>query len=348
MKINLQINKRPGLLLAFCMLVLVQTSCKVDPLRDPNNPGVIELSSNPTLSEIQNLVTGIESGMRFDIGFYYDDVSVIGREIYRFSQSDPRLYTDLLGQGGATLDDNTFYTTNPWTARYRVVKNANILIEGLTNTTANISAGQKAAGIAYAETIKAHELLMNFNLQYNHGVRIDVADPDNLGPFLNKDQSLAAIISLLDDAYADLSANAGADLPFTSTIYGDGTAGSFAEFNRALAARCKVYAQDWAGALEALDNSFFDLNGDLRTGGYYIFSTTGGDILNPLFVPRNTEGEIRVVEPSFVDDAEAGDTRLSKAPERDETAVLSTAGLASDFDFFLYSSNVDSHAHHPQ
>jgi starch-binding outer membrane protein, SusD/RagB family len=338
MKLNLQINKKPGLLLACCMLVLIWTSCKVEPLRDPNNPGAVELSSNPSLSEIQNLVTGIESGMRLDIGFYYDDVGVIGREFYRFSNSDPRVYIDLLGEGNSQLDDNTFYTTNPYAARYRVVKNTNILLEGLQNTTASISVAQKAVGSAYAKTIQAHELLMNLNLQNNNGIRVDVADPDALGPFLTKDQSLAAIIALLDNAYADLSANAGVTLPFNTTLFGDGTAGSFAQFNRALAARCKVYAEDWAGALDALDNSFLDLNGDLRTGAYYTFSTTGGDILNPLFVPRNIEGEIRVVQPDFITDAAPNDNRLSKAPERDEEAE--TEGLVSKYDFFLYPSNV--------
>src|SRR5262249_14332424 len=150
-----------------------------------NNPGADAISANPTKGEIQNLVTGIESGMRDNINFYLDDVGVIGREYYRFSSSDPRFTSDLLGKGSAVLDNNTFYITNPFAARYRVIKNVNILLDGLTNTTsADIDAVARAIGKAYANTVKAHELLMVFNLTYTNGIRVDVADPDNQGPFL--------------------------------------------------------------------------------------------------------------------------------------------------------------------
>jgi hypothetical protein len=229
-------------------LMLLWTSCKVEPIKDPNNPGLAPISSNPTLGEIQNLVTGIESGMRDNMAFFWDGVGVIGREFYRFSTSDPRFTSDLLGKGTATLDNNTFYTTNPFAARYRVVKNANILQTGLTNTTASITAAQKTIGKAYAKTIQAHELLMVLNQQYNNGVRVDVANPDALGPFLSLAQSLDAILALLNSAYTDLSANAAVVFPFISTLFGN-TAGSFAQFNRALAARVSVYKSDWNGAL---------------------------------------------------------------------------------------------------
>src|SRR5436189_4757375 len=142
------------------LLLLIFSSCKLEPIADPNNPGIVAISTNPTLGEIQNVVTGVESGMRDNINFYLDDCGVIGREFYRFSTSDPRFTSDLLGKGTATLDNNTFYITNPFAARYRVVKNTNILIDGLSNTSANISDKQRIVGKAYANTIKAHELLM--------------------------------------------------------------------------------------------------------------------------------------------------------------------------------------------
>ncbi len=239
---------------ALLPLILLWTSCKVEPIKDPNNPGLSSLSQNPTLGEIQNLVTGIESGMRDNMGFYWDNVGVIGREFYRFSTSDPRFTSDLLGKGTATLDNNTFYTTNPFAARYRVVKNTNILLTGIANTSASITAAQKTIGVAYAKTIQAHELLMVLNQQYNNGIRVDVANPDALGPFLTKDQSIDAIMTLLNGAYTDLNANTSISFPFNSTLFGN-TAGNFAKFNRALAARVSVYKADWSGALTALTNS---------------------------------------------------------------------------------------------
>jgi hypothetical protein len=42
-------------------------------------------------------------------------------------------------------------------------------------------------------------LLLNLNLTFSNGIRIDVADPDNLGPILGFDESLAAISALLDE-----------------------------------------------------------------------------------------------------------------------------------------------------
>ena len=314
------------------------SSCKIEPFPDPNNPGAGAISANPTPGEIQNLVTGIESGMRDNINFYLDDAGVIGREIYRFSSSDPRFTSDLLGKGTSVLDNNTFYITNPFAARYRVIKNINILIDGLNNTTsASIDAVARTIGKAYANTVKAHELLMVFNLEYDNGIRIDVANPDALGPFLTKEESLNAINDLLNTAYTDLTANASATFPFSTTLFSN-TAGEFAQFNRALAARVAVYREDWAGALTALDNSFFDIDGDLNAGVFYLFSNAGGDQLNPMYFPQNSSGETRVVQPSFITDAAAGDTRLSKAPKR--TAPTTLDGLTSDYDFFVYTTNI--------
>lgn len=331
------INK--NLLAALAIPVLfAASSCKVEPIRDPNNPGLGPISANPTLGEIQNLVTGIESGMRDNINFYLDDAGVIGREFYRFSTSDPRFTSDLLGKGTAVLDNNTFYITNPFAARYRVIKNTNILLDGLTNTTASITDAQRKVGKAYANTIKAHELLMVLNLEYDNGIRVDVSNPDALGPFLTRAASLDAILGLLNNAYTDLSANAATTFPFSSTIYGN-TAGEFAKFNRALAARVSVYKSDWSGALTALGNSFYNAAGSLTAGAYYNFSSAGGDQLNPMFFPPNSNGETRVAQPSFITDAEAGDTRLAKTPVR--LSPTTQDGLTSGYDFFVYKTNVD-------
>ena len=311
--------------------------CKVEPIVDPNNPSIGAISQNAQLSELQNLVVGTESGMRTYLGTYLDDVSMIGREYYRFSASDPRVTGDLLGKGGATLDNNTFYTTNPFDGRYQVVKNTNILITALQNTKADITADQRKAGIAYAKTVQAHELLMVFNLQYENGIRVDVADPDHLGPFLSKDESLNAIQNLLNDANNDLQNNT-ATLPFTTTLYSN-KASDFSKLNRALAARVAVYRKDWATAATALSQSFLSLTGSLTDGSYYLFSTGGGDLLNPLFFPTNTPAaEVRVIQPNWITDATPGDARLAKAPKRATTATQD--GLNSDYDFFVYTTNV--------
>lgn len=324
----------PGVL----FVVLLFSACKVDPIPDPNNPGVSFVSSNATLSDIQNLVDGSEAAMRLTLNFYYDDVNVIGREYYRFSTSDPRFTSDLLGKANAVLDNNTFYITNPYGARYRVIRNLYILIDALSNTKATVTDAQKKAGIAYAKTVQAYQLLLVYNLLYNNGIRVDVKDPDKPGPFLSRQESIDAIMNLLNEANTDLKGN-NVSFPFSTTLWSSNAA-EFAKFNRALAARVAVYRQDWNGANTALAESFLNLNGDLNTGVYHQFSTAGGDELNPLYFPPNSSGEARLAQPAFVTEASPNDKRVS-AKVLKRAATGSQDGLRSDYDFFLYKTNTD-------
>ena len=275
-------------IIATALAVNMLMSCEIEQIDDPNNPSASGILQNASLSEIQNLVTGTESALRENLGTYYDAVNVIGREYYRFSTSDPRFTSDLLGKGTAVLDNNTFYITNPFAARYRAIKNANILIDALSNTKAVITEPQRKAGIAYAKTVQAYQLLLVLNMLHDNGIRVDVKDPDNLGPFLTRQQSIDAILNLLNEANTDLKGSA-AKLPFQTTLYSN-TASEFSKFNRALAARVAVYKQDWAAANTALAESFLNLTGDLNAGVYHLFSTAGGDQRNPLFFPLNSSG----------------------------------------------------------
>ena len=118
----------------------------------------------------------------------------------------------------------------------------------------------------FCKNIKAFELLLNLNLTYSaNGIRVDVDDPNNLGPILSYDESITAIASLLDEAKTDLS---GATVAFSSYRWfcGFDDAAGLTKFNRALAARVDVYRKQWATALTDLDESFFDLNGDFNEG----------------------------------------------------------------------------------
>lgn len=328
-------NYFPSLLLIAAVMYLF-ASCRVDPIADPNNPGAGSIEQNATLGEIQNVVDGTEAGMRNDMDFYFDDVGVIGREFYRFATSDPRYTSELLGSGNSTLDNTTFYITRPFESMYRVVKNTNILIAALQNTKAAISDEERKVGIAYAKTIQAYEFLLAFNLEYGNGIRVDVANPDSLGPFLSKEESLNAIQDLLNTANTDLKSNTTA-FPFNSSIFGN-VASEFSKFNRALAARVAVYRKDWPQANTALSESFLNLTGSLTAGAYYLFSTAGGDLLNIQFYPLNSSGETRVVQPNFISEAEAGDTRVPAKTSR-RISAESQDGLSSLYDFYVYKTN---------
>jgi hypothetical protein len=314
-------------------------ACKIDPIIDPNNPSLDGIQSNSTKSELQNLASGIESLMRNDVATYIDNVSIIGREYYRFSTSDPRFTSDLLGKGSAVLDNNTFYLTNTWTTRYRVVRTTNILLETIKNTKADISPQEKNAANGFAKTIQAYQLLLNLNLLYNNGIRIDVKDPDNLGPFLSYTASLEQIQGILDDAANELS-NGGTNFPFALSFgfVGFDTPSNFRKFNKALAARVAVYRGRFPDALNYLSESFLDLNSnDFEKGVYHVYSTGGTDQLNDIYLPPNSTGNMRVAHNSFVTGTSSTDKRLSKVLKR--SSSITSDGLTGDYDVMVYKTN---------
>jgi hypothetical protein len=246
--------------------ILLFSACKKD-YGNLNNATIEDLLKNASKSELNNIVTGTESGMRTSLNYYLDNVSVIGREIYRFSGSEPRYVLDLLGANNATLSGSNFYITTPWAARYRVVKNCNTLIQAADNSTL-INDAERKGYTGFARTIKAYQLLLNLNLTYSNGIRVDVADPAHLGPFLDYADGLEAITSILDTAKTDLAT---ATVSFPLVGFGSfSDAGGLKQFNQALAARVSVYQTNWQRALDNLNESFFGLNKDFNLGVYHV------------------------------------------------------------------------------
>jgi len=287
---------------------------KIDDRPDPNGPSQEEILLNPTRDRLALLAVGAEASSRIDHEFWLIDAGVIGREYWRTSSADPRFTADLLGKSGSVLDDNTFYLTRPWSARYRTIRTANTLLLGLGVNT-DLTEGERAGGRGWAETWKAYQYLMNLNLTHENGIRFIDPGDDESGPVVGYAAGLAGIASLLDDGAADLAV---ADDEFffavSSGFQGDlGTAPGFRGVNRGLAARVAVYREDYAGALAALAESFIDPAGDLEFGAYHIYSTASGDVLNLFFrPPQNPAGDANLAHPSYLADIEAGDSRASK------------------------------------
>ncbi len=329
----------------FASVVSLLFSCEVSEFSDLNNSETSDFETNLTQADLQDLVGGVLYSSRVRLGTYFDAVGVIGREFYRFSGSEPRFTSDLLGKENAVLDNNTFYVTGPWAARYRTVKNANLIFgyldsqdlsEEFTDQEINATKG-------FLKTMIGYELLLNLNLTYQSGIRVDVADENNLGAFLSYDASLAAIRGFLEDGATDLQ-NGGADFPFvlSSGFSGFNTPLEFLKVNKAISARVAAYQGDASATLAFLEDSFLSLSGDdLNTGVYYNFSQNQTDILNPMYfsVVGLSAAAARVVQPSFIIDAEPGDNRLDKVAQLDEPLILD--GLSGDFAVFRYKSNVD-------
>jgi hypothetical protein len=319
--------------LLFILGSTVMISCQKD-YGNLNGPTAENFLTDPTADNLNNLVTGIESGMRNNIGLYLDDVGTIGRENYRFSPSEPRYITDLLGADSSVLTNSNFYITNTWAARYRVVKNCNLLLQATPNAKL-VSATDKSGYIGFAETIKAYQLLLCLNQTDTNGIRLDVADPNALGPVYPASQAMDSIAEMLDLGKTALTGST-VSFPLSSGFSGFNDAAGMLQFNRALAARVAVYRQDWAGSLAALNESFYGLTVDLYTGVYSVFGTGSGDQVNPAYIPQRQTGEVRVANPSYAQDILPGDDRISKATLRPNAT---SQGLNSDRDVWVYTSN---------
>jgi hypothetical protein len=323
--------------ISFCIaLMLAVTSCEIQEIEDPNGPSRSALEANTTIGELNNLVSGTESLMRSELGFYYDVTGIIGREYYFFTDADPRYTGEVLGKGEASLDNAGFYGTRPYAGRYAVILNANILITAIGTTTAALTQEQKNGYLGFAKTAQAYSYLLALNLQYENGIRIDVADDEKLGPFVSYTEALTEISNLLDEANT-LLGTSGAEFRFNLSSGFDGfnTPESFASFNRAIKARVEIYRGNKAAALTALDNSFMDLTEDLDLGPSHYYSTAGNDVTNPVY-RKPGEAEALIVHPSFAAGIQPGDDRVaSKTLARD---VASSDGLSGNRDVALYES----------
>jgi hypothetical protein len=343
------INKMKYTLLV-CLAVL-GSSCEISEIDDPNNPQRDPIEENATIGELNNLVAGTESLLRDEMGFYYDAVSIIGREYYFFTDADPRYTGELVGKGASVLDNAGFYGTRPYAGRYRVILNANILINAVTNTTAALTDEERNGYLGFAKTLQAYSYLLVLNLQNSNGIRIDVSDPDNLGPFLSYTESLTAISDLLDEAYDHLTSDGSAVFKFTLSsgfkVLDDEALTpdsddfglqheEFAEFNRAIKARVELYRGNKTAALSALTDSFMDQGGDLDFGAYHYYSTAGNDIPNPVFRTPG-QAEALIVQQAFISDAQLGDDRVS-AKTQDRGADYTFDGLTGRYDVIIYSS----------
>jgi len=317
-------NKLKIILIAFSLLL--GYSCSIEDGRDLNGPETRTISEGVSRAELPQVVAGILSNMRDRLATQIDAISVVGRDYWRHQSSDPRWTGDLLT---GVLDDNSFYITTYYAERYAVVKECNLLLEGLENTTEPFTDAEKAAIRGFANTIKAHELLTVLTVLFQNGIRTEVTDPDNLGPFESYDAALSTILGLLESAGTDL-ATGGDVAPNTLGV-------SYFEFNRALTARVAAYQGNNALVLSALADSFMDFNGDLTTGAYHQFSAAGSDQLNGLsFALNSTGSNARIAHPDFVNSAEAGDTRLNKAVLRTSGELNIDDLVPGTHDVFIY------------
>ena len=324
-------------ILSFLCIIsfLAISSCTIDDQIDPNAPSINSVAQDATVQELNLLINGIESSMRNGVDVFANATGSVARELYIFD-ADPRNTLDLLGKEGAQLDNNTFYLTAVYNTRYRVIKTSNILIDALNNTN-SVTSVEDAGYRGFAQTIQALMYSMVLDYLGDNGLRFDVADPENLGPFLSESDGRQAILNLLDEALGNLNGSSFA-FSLSDGFAGFDTPETFATFNRAVAARVAARAGDYQAAITHVNDSFFDAAGALDNGPKHVFSLSSGDLQNPAFKQGGQNGDQWIVHNRFIENGIAGDARLSKFRERLDPT--SQDDLNGSHETALYATNL--------
>ena len=326
--------------------VMTFGACEDLTVPDFNNPGIGELTENPTRSGVitaaQGLMIGARNGIAARAG-YVSELGVLGRESYNFDPSDPRFVTELL-QGPLDPGSNAFGGAH-WVFRYNNIRNATIVLNAVEAAAAVFSTEEQEGIRGFAKTIQALDFLKVINTRGDFGAPIDVGGDDPTGdpaPIATETEVFARITQLLDEAAAHFD-GAGGSFAFqlSSGFANFNTPAGMRQVGRALRARVDVYQGRYTDALSALTESFLNdgpsitLAG-LETGVYHAYSTAPGDVTNAIFDPSRL---VIVAHPSAVTDAQTGDQRLDRKvvqiPEIDDQSSL---GVTTEWAFDIYES----------
>jgi len=312
-----------GTLLSLAAAAVLMTACNSDVLNvpNPNSPTVEGASGDPGALQLQ--ATGILRQLRGGFsgaGGFVTVTARFGREGYIYTPNEGRNTSHyLIGLSGQNRLDPSGFAVGVWAAPYGNLRDIFNLKNVLASNT-TLSAAQRSAGLGFARTIEGLELLYVISTRDSLGAVVQInQNATELAPFVSRDSVYRYILGTLDQGAADLAAG-GSSFPFTLTagFAGFNTPSTFAQFNRAIAARAAAYyatrgggAAAWTRAQTAMAASFLNRTpanaAALNVGPSHVFSTATGDVANG--VGQNQDF---LAHPSFATDVEAGDLRAAK------------------------------------
>jgi starch-binding outer membrane protein, SusD/RagB family len=343
---------RPGLTAGLAVVGLMGlAACKDTAVPNFRSPQI-----NPeTPSGIQFLVTGVVANSRADIGQDILALSGMGREIGVFTTTDSRFITEWMGDGNS-IPNSDFYGGGGWSAEFQNAKDAEDIIQDLPKVTPAYSASDVSLITGVMKTLEAYNMMLVAETRDTNGVPLYgyAAPAATPAPILCIKDVWKGIAATLDSAEGDLDAGKGGTMPISlppgysvaNAAGPSGTAGSFAGFNRALAAYAKLqyaYATTRVAgggtratpatsgaplmsALVAADSAihatFLYNPGALTppTAGnfsdplavYHNFSSTSGDLDNPVTFAVGQTTNVFVLDTVATEIAAGGDLRATK------------------------------------
>jgi hypothetical protein len=306
-------------------------------------------------SGIQFLVTGVIANSRADIGQDILALSGFSREVGVFTTTDSRFITEWMGDGNV-IPNSDFYGGGGWAAEFENAKDAEAIIQDVPKVTPAYSASDASLITGVMKTIEAYNMMLVAETRDTNGVPIFgfAASPATPAPILCIKDVWKGISAMLDSAEADLDAGAPGALPISlppgyaaaSAAGPSGTAGTFAGFNRALAAYAKLqYAYGTTrspgggapatpttagaplmSALVSADSAVHASNlynpaaltpptaGDFTDplAVYHNFSSTSGDLDNPVTFAVGQTTTVFVLDTVASEIAAGGDLRAIK------------------------------------
>jgi len=294
---------------------LLVGGCQDNNILNTNAPTVETLTGTPTRAVLARAATGVFSQALNDVAGIIQQWGIYGREGYNLLGNDPRE----TGEELRGPQDPTGRAGGVWFNGYTAIRTINAYLAALPNSV-GLSEQEVAASKGFAKTIKAWHLHRIALRSGALGMPIDVDRPitDPPAPFVSFSDAMAAVSALLDEANADLQAGGGS-FPFTVApgFVGFGTPATFAQFNRALAAKVLVHratfvacAACWGQAITALNASFINPAGPLAIGVYYAYSSAAGEPTNP--ISENATITRYWVHPSIITGAQL---RVGGAPD---------------------------------
>jgi hypothetical protein len=290
-----------------------------DEVIDPNAASVGSVANNASKAQLDALAFGQIANGRSGAATYLQVVGTLGKELLHFNSTESRWMLELTGL--RPLDNSAFYN-GATTAFGLPIRHANTLVAAVDNTN-SVNEAQKNAYRGLANTFKGYAMLLQLNVQFNNGIRLDISNPFKPSKFATYAESLAGISAVLDQGSQQLD-QAGATFPFAfpSTYAGFNTPATFKRFNRAIALRVAVYQRDWAKAAGLLPQTFYNASGDLNVGPAHFYNPAAPDIGNPLI---NTSTSRVVGVQRIFEDIEPGDRRRAKVTEL-ATPITFTSG----------------------
>jgi starch-binding outer membrane protein, SusD/RagB family len=308
-------------------------ACSDFDIANTNAPTVETLTGSPTRTILARAATGIFAQTYNDIGTEIQFYALYGREGYNLLGNDPRETGEQI-RGPA---DPTGRHSGNWIGPYAAIRTINTYLAALP-VASGMTEAEVRASAGFAKTMKAwhiHRLAVRTG---ELGIPLDVDRPITAepAPFVSFAAAMEAASALLNEALSDLQAG-GAAFPFTVPpgYTGFNTPATFAQFNRALAAKVLVHRATfvgctacWAQAATALNASFVttaNLPASLATGVYYQYSTAAGEPANP--VSESLANDRLWVHPSIISGAQQ---RADGTPDVRLTTKVMAAGRSKN------------------